>query len=149
MLPCFVAAGDGTARAVEVVAAAGYRDWLAAQPERARAWLDGTGFEAKPAAVALLPGASGAPERRLAGRERAEPSHGTSRACARACRPATGASKAHSRPAMRRSAGRSRATASSATASARPRAPRLALEPGPEVRQSPRPPRRRSGWRAI
>jgi leucyl aminopeptidase len=62
MLPCFVAAGDAAARPVTVVPAAGYGDWLAGQPERWRAWLEGTGFEAKPASVALLPGAEGAPE---------------------------------------------------------------------------------------
>jgi leucyl aminopeptidase len=62
MLPCFVAAGDAAARAVTVVPAAGYGDWLAGQPERRRAWLEGTGFEPKPASVALLPGAEGAPD---------------------------------------------------------------------------------------
>jgi leucyl aminopeptidase len=62
MLPCFVAAADAAARAVAVVPAAGYADWLARQPERTRAWLDGTSFEAKPASSALLPGQGGAPE---------------------------------------------------------------------------------------
>jgi leucyl aminopeptidase len=65
MLPCFVAAGDAAARVVMVVPAAGYGDWLAGQPERRRAWLEGTGFEPKAASVALLPGAEGAPEAAL------------------------------------------------------------------------------------
>jgi leucyl aminopeptidase len=65
MLPCFVAAGDAALRPVEVLAPAGYEAWRTAQPERTRAWLDGTGFEAKPASMALLPGETGAPERAL------------------------------------------------------------------------------------
>jgi leucyl aminopeptidase len=60
MLSCFVAAGDAAARVVTVVPAAGYGDWLARQPERLRAWLEGTGLEPKPATVALLPGPEGA-----------------------------------------------------------------------------------------
>jgi leucyl aminopeptidase len=60
MLPCFVAAADAAARPVTLVTAAGYGAWLASQPARLAAWLEGTGFEPKPAGVALLPGADGA-----------------------------------------------------------------------------------------
>ena len=62
MLSCFVTSAPAGARPVVVLPAAGYRDWRSAQPERIRAWLEGSGFEAKAGASALLPGADGAVE---------------------------------------------------------------------------------------
>jgi leucyl aminopeptidase len=43
------------------------KDWLAGQPPRVAAWVEATGFAAKPGGVCLLPGADGALERVLAG----------------------------------------------------------------------------------
>ena len=123
MLPCFVAAGDAAPRVVTVVAAAGYRDWLAAPAGRGRA--PGSRARASspsPRASRCCPAPTAAPDGRAADRERAGRALGLRAACARACRPATGASRARvgpSRPGWRRSAGRSPATASSAIASAR------------------------------
>jgi leucyl aminopeptidase len=57
-LSCF-AESDRGARPVRVVREAGYRDWLAAAPAHHRAWLEATGFAAKPGAVTLLPAAEG------------------------------------------------------------------------------------------
>jgi leucyl aminopeptidase len=64
MLPCFAPAGS-LARPVEVATVAGFADWLSAAHPRSRAWLETTGFQAKPGAVALLPGDTGELERAL------------------------------------------------------------------------------------
>ena len=40
---------------------ASYQAWLARQDAHVKAWLEGSGFEAKPGACALLPGQDGAP----------------------------------------------------------------------------------------
>lgn len=61
MLSCLVTEGSTPARPIWTVPASGYGAWLAAQPARVRAWLEGSGFEAKPAACALLPEPEGAP----------------------------------------------------------------------------------------
>ena len=58
MLDCFAPAGSA-ARPVEVVAAARFPAWLATASAPAGAWLQATGFTAKPGAVALLPGGDG------------------------------------------------------------------------------------------
>jgi leucyl aminopeptidase len=60
MLPCFTAA-DTEARPLWTVPAGHYRAWLAGQSAPAKAWLEGSGFEAKPGASALLPGGDGSP----------------------------------------------------------------------------------------
>ena len=60
MLNCFVPDASET-RPIWTVRASDYRDWLDAQPAHARAWLDGSGFEAKAGRAALLPGPDGAP----------------------------------------------------------------------------------------
>jgi len=65
MLSCFVTGAPAGARPVLVLPAAGYQEWLSAQPERTRAWLEGSGFEAKGGASALLPGPDGAVESAL------------------------------------------------------------------------------------
>ncbi|WGF88747.1 leucyl aminopeptidase family protein [Marinivivus vitaminiproducens] len=65
MLPCFVTDPGNDARPVHAVALSAYATWLAAQEPRRRAWLEGGVFEAKPGAVALLPGADGAPDAAL------------------------------------------------------------------------------------
>jgi leucyl aminopeptidase len=62
MLSCFVTGAPAGARPVVALPATGYREWRSAQPERIRAWLEGSGFEAKGGASALLPGADGAVE---------------------------------------------------------------------------------------
>ncbi len=59
MLPCFTAAGSTEARPVASLPAARYASWLAEQPDAVRSWLEATGFEAKPAATALLPAPGG------------------------------------------------------------------------------------------
>ncbi len=60
MLPCFTAA-DTEARPLWTVPKSRYPAWLAGQDEPVKAWLEGSGFEAKPGACALLPGPDGAP----------------------------------------------------------------------------------------
>jgi leucyl aminopeptidase len=60
MLPCFTAA-ETTARPLWTVPAGRYQAWLERQDGPVRAWLEGTGFEAKPGASALVPGHDGAP----------------------------------------------------------------------------------------
>jgi leucyl aminopeptidase len=60
MLPCFTAA-DTAARPLSAVPADQYQAWRARQTEPVKAWLEGSGFEAKPGATALLPGPDGAP----------------------------------------------------------------------------------------
>jgi leucyl aminopeptidase len=62
MLSCFAPRDEPGARPVRVVARPRYEDWLAGQPGRVRAWLDGTGFEAKGGHAIVLPGIDGAPE---------------------------------------------------------------------------------------
>lgn len=64
MLSCLVTEGSTPARPIWTVPASGYEAWLAAQPARVRAWLEGSGFEAKPAACALLPEPEGHPRAR-------------------------------------------------------------------------------------
>ena len=61
MLNCFVPDGSGEKRPIRAVAAAQYRDWLAAQPAHVRAWLEGSSFEAKAGRSALLPDSDGSP----------------------------------------------------------------------------------------
>jgi leucyl aminopeptidase len=61
MLNCFAPDSSTTARPIRTVRASGYREWLAGQPAHVRAWLDGSGFEAKAGRAALLPGPDGAP----------------------------------------------------------------------------------------
>jgi leucyl aminopeptidase len=65
MLSCFVTGAPAGTRLVFVLTAAEYQAWQSAQPERIRAWLEGSGFEAKAGASALLPGADGAAEAAL------------------------------------------------------------------------------------
>jgi leucyl aminopeptidase len=60
MLPCFTAAA-ADARPLWTVPKSQYQTWLAGQSTQAKAWLEGSGFEAKPGACALLPGRDGAP----------------------------------------------------------------------------------------
>src|SRR5918996_1386112 len=60
MLPCFTAA-DTDARPLWTVPQGRYQAWLARQDAAVKAWLEGSGFEAKPGACALLPGDNGAP----------------------------------------------------------------------------------------
>jgi leucyl aminopeptidase len=60
MLPCFSAA-DTDARPLWTVPAGHYQAWLGRQSAQTKAWLEGSGFEAKPGACALLPGPGGAP----------------------------------------------------------------------------------------
>lgn len=60
MLPCFTAACTA-ARPLWTVPAGQYQAWLARQSAPVRAWLQGSGFEAKPGSCALLPGRDGAP----------------------------------------------------------------------------------------
>jgi leucyl aminopeptidase len=60
MLSCFVIGAPAGARPVFVLPATEYQAWHSAQPERIRAWLEGSGFEAKAGASALLPGEGGA-----------------------------------------------------------------------------------------
>jgi leucyl aminopeptidase len=74
MLSCFVTGAPAGARPVFVLPASAYPAWLSEQPEPIRAWLEGSGFEAKGGASALLPGAEGAVESALLLRgEAAEP----------------------------------------------------------------------------
>jgi leucyl aminopeptidase len=61
MLNCFVPDDASETRPIWAVRATDYRDWLAAQPAHVRAWLDGSGFEAKAGRTALLPGPDGTP----------------------------------------------------------------------------------------
>ena len=61
MLNCFVPDGSSEARPIRTVAAAQYRDWLAAQPAHVRAWLEGSSFEVKAGRSALLSDAHGSP----------------------------------------------------------------------------------------
>ena len=152
MLPCFVAAGEAAARPVAVVPAARYRDWLAAQPAPAARLARGTRLRAQAREQRAAAGADGAPRGRPADPERAGRALGLRERCARACRPATGASTRPGRPrarARRRSAGRSPATASSAIASAtaKPRPPGARGRARSCARPRPRP--RRSGSRAT
>jgi leucyl aminopeptidase len=60
MLSCFTTA-DADARPLWAMPKSRYQAWLERQPEPARAWLEGSGFEAKPGSSALLPGADGRP----------------------------------------------------------------------------------------
>jgi leucyl aminopeptidase len=60
MLPCFTAA-DTDARPLWTVPKGRYQAWLARQDVAIKAWLEGSGFEAKPGACALVPGQDGAP----------------------------------------------------------------------------------------
>jgi len=64
MLDCFTLDASD-ARAIRCLTASAYAAWLAEQPDRVRAWLDGSGFEAKAGRSALLPGEGGAPEAAL------------------------------------------------------------------------------------
>jgi leucyl aminopeptidase len=65
MLSCFAPRQEPGARPVRVVARERYDDWLAGQPGRVRAWLEGSGFEAKAARWTVMPGTEGAPEAAL------------------------------------------------------------------------------------
>ncbi len=65
MLSCFAPRDEPGARPVRVVARARYDDWLAGQPGRVRAWLEGSGFEAKAGRAIVVPGTDGAPEAAL------------------------------------------------------------------------------------
>jgi leucyl aminopeptidase len=60
MLPCFTAP-ETEARPLWAVPADHYETWLARQGAATKAWLEGSGFEAKSGACALLPGRDGAP----------------------------------------------------------------------------------------
>ncbi|MEM7041266.1 MAG: leucyl aminopeptidase family protein, partial [Pseudomonadota bacterium] len=51
--------GETPCLPIHTVAAAGFAGWLDAQPDRTKAWLDSTGFEAKAGRSALLPGDDG------------------------------------------------------------------------------------------
>jgi leucyl aminopeptidase len=62
MLSCFTIGATAGARPVFVLPAGSYPAWLTEQPEWVRAWLEGSGFEAKVGRSALLPGADGAVE---------------------------------------------------------------------------------------
>jgi leucyl aminopeptidase len=64
MLDCFAPA-DAATKPVFAVQKSGFEPWLAERPERVRAWLEASGFEAKPARSALIPGPDGAPEAAL------------------------------------------------------------------------------------
>ena len=55
MLNCFVPSDGSETRPIWAVRATDYRDWLAAQPAHVRAWLDGSGFEPRPAAARSCP----------------------------------------------------------------------------------------------
>ena len=60
MLPCFTTT-DTAGRPLAAVPAARYQAWLEGQDAHVKAWLAGSGFEAKAGACALLPGPDGAP----------------------------------------------------------------------------------------
>ncbi len=60
MLLCF-AAEETDARPLWAVPKSHYEAWLARQSEPVKAWLEGSAFEAKPGACALLPAPDGAP----------------------------------------------------------------------------------------
>jgi leucyl aminopeptidase len=60
MLSCFTAA-ETDARSLWTVPRSQYQPWLARQSASVKAWLEGSGFEVKPGATALLPGPDGAP----------------------------------------------------------------------------------------
>src|SRR4051794_12621395 len=60
MLACFAPPGT-PARAVHVVSADGFPQWLAAASSPAREWLAGTGFKPKPGAASVVPGPAGHP----------------------------------------------------------------------------------------
>jgi leucyl aminopeptidase len=60
MLPCFTTSGS-EALPLWTVTSDGYQAWRESQSEGAKAWLDGSGFEAKPGATALVPGDGGGP----------------------------------------------------------------------------------------
>jgi len=60
MLPCFTA-NPTAALPLWALPAGSYQAWLAGQSATVKAWLDGSGFEAKPGAAALLPGVDGVP----------------------------------------------------------------------------------------
>jgi leucyl aminopeptidase len=65
MLECFAPADAEPAKPVFMVRKSGLQAWLAGQPGRVRAWLEASGFEAKPGRSALIPGADGPPEAAL------------------------------------------------------------------------------------
>ena len=56
----------GTALPIIAVSEAAWPAWLAAAAARRRAWLEGSGFAPETGAVAVLPGADGAPEAAVA-----------------------------------------------------------------------------------
>src|SRR3954470_10460907 len=64
MLSCF-APPVTPARAVHIVSADGFPQWLAAASAPAREWLAGTGFKAKPGTASVLPGPAGDPPEAL------------------------------------------------------------------------------------
>ena len=61
MLSCFIPPESGDTRPIFAVAASAYQNWLASQSAAIRAWLEGSGFEAKAGRATLLPGSDGAP----------------------------------------------------------------------------------------
>ena len=65
MLESVIDRAEGPALPVVTVTEAAYDAWRAEQPERAVAWLAGSGFEAKAGRCALLPGPEGALEAAL------------------------------------------------------------------------------------
>jgi leucyl aminopeptidase len=60
MLSCFIPVGRGDTRPILAVPVSAYPSWLASQPAETRAWLEGSGFEAKAARAILLPRVDGA-----------------------------------------------------------------------------------------
>ena len=66
-MPSYLTARAAGAAPLTPLTARELQDWLAGQPPRVAAWVEATGFTAKPGSVCLLPGADGALERVLAG----------------------------------------------------------------------------------
>jgi leucyl aminopeptidase len=61
MLDCLIeATPELRTRSVRLITAEGYQAWLKSEPDVVRAWLETTGFRAKPRQLALLPGDDGA-----------------------------------------------------------------------------------------
>ncbi|MDF1751026.1 MAG: leucyl aminopeptidase family protein [Alphaproteobacteria bacterium] len=60
-MSCFVATKNKETRSVTGITKSDYDDWLSGQPKNVQAWIEGSGFKAKPGAVAVLPDKSGAP----------------------------------------------------------------------------------------
>ncbi|MGI9499676.1 MAG: leucyl aminopeptidase family protein [Geminicoccaceae bacterium] len=51
--------GERPCLPIHTVAETDYADWLAAQPDAVKAWLESTGFKGKPGRSAIMPGADG------------------------------------------------------------------------------------------